>query len=334
MQAVLMTKAGDPEVLQLMEIDQPQIAHPKQVKVQIKAAGINPIDTKIRANALFYPDSLPAILGCDGAGVIIEVGQDVDKFKLGDEVWFCHGGLGDLPGNYAEYTVIDQDQLMLKPQNLSFIEAAASPLVLITAWEALYDKAGLHKNQTVLIHAGAGGVGHIAIQLAKLAGAKVCTTVSCAEKAEMVQKLGADKVINYKQEDFVSAVNQWTDNKGVDVILDTVGGEVFKQSINALAYSGSLVTLLDPGNNIEWKTARLKNHSISFELMLTPMLEDLPHARTHQMFILDRCKDYFETGHLKIHINHTLPLNQVAQAHKGIQSGSMVGKIVLNIADK
>jgi len=331
MKAVLMTKAGDPEVLQLTEIEAPQITHPSQVKVQIKAAGINPIDTKVRANALFFPDKLPAVLGCDGAGVVVAVGDKVDKFKQGDEVWFCHGGLGDIQGNYAEFTVINQDELMLKPTNLSFIEAAASPLVLITAWEALYDKAGLHKNQTVLIHAGAGGVGHVAIQLAKLAGAKVCTTVSSEEKEKFVRNLGADHVINYKQTDVVDAVMQWTENKGVDVILDTVGGEVFIQSINALSYSGSLVTLLDPGTDVVWKHARLMNHSISFELMLTPMLKDLPKARKHQMFILDRCKEYFETGHLKIHISHTLSLSKSIDAHNGIQSGSMTGKIVLDM---
>jgi len=331
MQAVLMTKAGDTDVLQVTEIDEPEITSAKQVKIQIKAAGINPIDTKVRANALFYPDALPAILGCDGAGIVTAIGDDVDRFKISDEVWFCHGGLGNTPGNYAEYTVMEQDQLMIKPINLSFIEAAAAPLAVITAWEALYDKAGLHKNQTVLIHAGAGGVGHLAIQLAKLAGAKICTTVSSSEKADFARQMGADLTINYRDENFVETVNNWTDGKGVDVVFDTVGGETFKQSIAATAFGGSLVTLLDPGNDVIWKDARMKNLSISFELMLTPMLQDLPKARKHQMFILDRCKDYFETGNLKIKVSHTLPLQDAEVAHENIQNGHMAGKIVLDI---
>lgn len=341
MRAVLMTEAGGPDVLEMQEVDEPQILADDEVKIQIKAAGINPIDTKIRTNALFFPDSLPAILGCDGAGIVVAVGDGVEHFQEGDEVWYCYAGLGDKPGSYSEYIVIPQEQLSLKPSNLNFIQAAAAPLVLITAWGALYDKARLQEGEMVLIHAGAGGVGHVAIQLAKLAGAKVITTVSGSEKIDFVKGLGADEVIDYKQQNVTETIQQLTHGRGVDVILDTVGGDTFQQSIEVLAYGGSLVTLLDPGPNVIWKTARYKNHTISFELMLTPMLEDLPAARQHQLDILEQCKIYIENHRLQLHVGATFELGEAEQAHLAIASGiiasdktePLMGKIVLQVND-
>jgi len=270
MKAVLMTETGDAEhVLQLADIAEPEIVKTTEVKIKMKAAGINPIDTKIRRNGGFFQQPLPMILGCDGAGEIIEIGDEVKDFKLGDDVWFCHGGLGKEQGNYAEFTVVDSRWLSLKPQNCSYTEAAALPLVLITAWGALFDKGNLQQGETVLIHAGAGGVGHVAIQLAKLKGATVITTVSSEEKIEFVRKIGADHIINYKQQDFVEEVNRITANKGADLVIDTVGGGVFKESIPATSFFGRLITLLDPGN-ISFAEARTRNLLIGFELMLTP----------------------------------------------------------------
>jgi len=202
MKAILMTAVGEPEVLQFQDIKEPEITEATQIKVKLQAAGVNPVDTKIRRNGVFYDNALPAVLGCDGAGVVVETGTEVSQFKAGDKVWFCHGGLGREQGNYAEYTVIDQRWVSLMPETFSFTEAAAAPLVLITAWGALFDRGGLQAGQTVLIHAGAGGVGHVAIQLAKLKGAKVITTVSSEQKAEFVKSLGADEAINYTQNGF------------------------------------------------------------------------------------------------------------------------------------
>ena len=195
MKAVLMTAAGSADVLQLTDVDEPQITSPTQIKVQLKAAGVNPVDTKIRSRGLFFPEALSAILGCDGAGVVIETGDKVTRFMPGDDVWFCNGGLGGAQGNYAEYTVLDEKEAEMKPRRLSYEEAAALPLVLITAWEALFDRAGLVEGQTVLIHAGAGGVGHMAIQLAKSVGAQVVTTVSTQEKAAFARQYVAPGII-------------------------------------------------------------------------------------------------------------------------------------------
>jgi NADPH:quinone reductase len=330
MKAIQMTAVGDPEVLSFLDIDEPQISSPTEIKVKLHAAGVNPIDTKVRRRGVFFPNPLPAVLGCDGAGEVIEVGSAVNRFKSGDKVWFCHGGLGREQGNYAEYTVLDQRWAGSMPKFLSFAEAAASPLVLITAWGALYDRGGLQAGQTVLIHAGAGGVGHVAIQLAKLKGARVITTVSSEQKAEFVKSLGADDVINYKPNSFADAVNDLTHGKGCDLVFDTVGPPVFEESIPATAHFGRLVTILDPGP-LNWAEARMRNLLIGFELMLTPMLRDLHSARDKQVDILNQCAIWFDQKQLKIHVGKQLPLANAAIAHDTIEGGHVQGKIVLTI---
>ncbi len=207
----------------------------------------------------------------------------------------------------------------------------AAPLVLITAWEALHDRARLKPGRTVLVHGGAGGVGHVAIQLASLAGAQVCATVATEEKSELILALGADKAILYPECDFVEAVRQWSHGRGVDVALDTVGGKVFRRTLSALAHYGDLVTLLDPGPDVVWKEARNRNLRIGFELMLTPMLEDFPEARHHQVMILEQCGRWFDEGRLRIHIGMTFPLEQAGAAHALLETGHMTGKAVLTI---
>lgn len=332
MRAILMTDVGPADVLQLAEVDEPQISSPTQIKVRLKAAGVNPVDTKLRNRGLFYPDAvMPAILGCDGAGEVIETGDNVTRFMKGDDVWFCHGGLGGAPGNYAEYTVLDEKEAEMKPRRMSFEQAAALPLVAITAWEALFDRACLKARQSVLIHAGAGGVGHVAVQLAKSAGARVCTTVSSDEKANFVRRLGADKIIRYQDCDFVEEVMKWTNGEGVDVVIDTIGGENFQHSLPAAKVYGHVNTLLDPGTEVDWKVARDRNLSISFTLMLTPMLMDMAEARRRQVKILHRCAKLITDFKLKPEISDVLPLKDAAVAHQMIEQGHVQGKIVLSI---
>jgi NADPH2:quinone reductase len=330
MKAIHMTAPGPAaEVLELVEVPEPDITEASQIKVRLKAAGVNPVDTKLRSRGLFYPDALPAILGCDGAGVVTETGDKVTRFQPGDAVWFCHGGLGGAPGNYAEYTVLHESEAEAKPVALDFEEAAALPLVLITAWEALFDRAGLAAGQTVLIHAGAGGVGHVAIQLAKAIGAQVATTVSTPEKASLARQLGADKTSLYTREDVKTAIMEWTSGRGVDVVLDTIGGDTFHNSLELACVYGQVVTLLDPGNDFSWGTARNKNLGIHFTLMLTPMLQDLPEARKHQGDILNRCAKLVADGKLKPVVSSILPLNEAVRAHELIEAGHVQGKIVL-----
>ncbi|MCD8487599.1 MAG: zinc-dependent alcohol dehydrogenase family protein [Desertifilum sp.] len=329
MKAVLMTASGTPDVLQVQEIPKPTLKGDKDLLVRLKAAGINPIDTKLRQRGTFYPDQMPAILGCDGAGIVEAVGSGVQNFQVGDEIYFCNGGLGGHPGNYAEYTIIDERFAAQKPTSLSFAEAAAAPLVLITAWEALYDRGNLQAGRTTLIHAGAGGVGHVAIQLAKLQGATVATTVSTEEKAKFVRQLGADQVIFYQQTNFVQATLDWTNGEGIDLAFDTVGEPLLTQTFPAVRVYGDIVTILTPGTDTEWKVARNRNLRVSLELMLTPMLTGMVEAQQEQARILRQCARLIDEGKLKIQLTQTFPLAEAANAHRLLESGSMLGKIVL-----
>ncbi|MDJ0634708.1 MAG: zinc-dependent alcohol dehydrogenase family protein [Xenococcaceae cyanobacterium MO_188.B29] len=333
MKAIVMTAAGNPDVLELQNVAEPKIEQPNQLLVQLKAAGVNPIDTKLRRRGTFYPQQMPAILGCDGAGIVKAIGSKVQKFKPGDEVYFCAGGLGKQgTGNYAQLAVVAEHFVAHKPQSISFAEASAAPLVLITAWEALFDRGRLAAGQKVLIHAGAGGVGHVAIQLAKIKGAEVCTTVGSSDKARLVRQFGADEPILYQQKDFVEAVLNWTNQEGVDLAFDTVGGETFFTTFNAVKVYGDLVTLLEPNYDLgTLRVARNRNLRLSFELMLTPMLQGLVEAEKHQGEILQQCANLIDEGKLKIYLNQTFPLKDASAAHQAIETGSMTGKVALSI---
>ncbi|MEM1169623.1 MAG: zinc-dependent alcohol dehydrogenase family protein [Cyanobacteria bacterium P01_H01_bin.35] len=331
MKAVLMTSPGTPEVLQVQQVGDPVIEHDRQILVRLKAAGVNPIDTKLRTRGTFYPEQMPAILGCDGAGIVTKIGKNVQKFQVGDEVYFCNSGIGATAGNYAELAVVDERFVAKKPSSLTFVEAAAAPLVLITAWESLYDRGKLQAGRKVLIHGGAGGVGHVAIQLAKLQGAEVATTISSEEKADFVKSLGVDLVI-FKNTDFVEAVLHWTNGEGVDLAFDTIGGKVFYDTIPAVKVYGDLVTILEPNYSLgNLKVARQRNLRIGLELMLTPMMKGLTEAQEDQAKILQQCGRLFDQGKLKINVNQTFALDDAMEAHRMLEGGSMIGKIVLTI---
>jgi NADPH2:quinone reductase len=327
MKAIVMTEPGGVDRLKMMDFPDPDAPKPGHILVHLAAAGVNPIDTKIRTRGPFYPDALPCILGCDGAGEVVAVGQG-SNYQPGDRVWYFHGGIGQAPGNYAEYHELPQTIARPMPDSLSGIQAAAGPLVIITAWEALYDRARLVSGQTLFIPGGAGGVGHIAIQLAKQRGARVITSVSNESKADFVRQLGADEIIRYDQQDPVERVMDLTRGRGADVVFDTLGGDVFDQCIQCTAHYGDLVTLLDPGTR-PLKEARNRNIRISFTFILIPMLRNLPEALAHQGAILDQCAQWIDQGRLKIHVSHQLPLAQAADAHRLIEQGHTQGKIVL-----
>jgi NADPH2:quinone reductase len=333
MKAIVFETPGSPSVLKLQDIPAPTIQTETEVLVRLRAAGINPIDTKLRSRGTFYPEKTPHVLGCDGAGVVEAIGAGVQSFQVGDEVFFCNGGLGGSMGTYAEFAVVDQRFLAIKPAALSFAEAAAAPLVLITAWESLYDRGRLQAGQTVLIQAGAGGVGHVAVQLASLQGAEVCTTVSSEEKANFVKQLGADSVILYKNTDVVDEVLTWTQGQGVDLAFDTVGGETFYQTIPAVKIYGDLVTILEPDLALgNLKIARMRNLRISLELMLTPMLQSLVEEQEQQAHILQQCARLCDRNLLKIHVSQTFRLEQAQAAHELLETGSVTGKLVLLIS--
>ncbi len=360
MKAILMNQPGDAGVLHLHKIAKPELPSPHHVRVKLVAAGINPLDTKLRAKPVYHPDKLPAILGCDGAGIIEKAGSKVTRFKTGDAVYFCNGGIGDEPGNYAEYTTLHEEYCASPPANISLEDAAALPLVYITAWEALVERVNLQAGQTILIHAAAGGVGHIAVQLAHKMGARIAITASDIKKSGLAHALGAEKPINYREQDFVQETLNWTSelarsphpnplppagedtnerlrefyNKGagVDVVFDTVGGETFLRSLQAARIKGKVVSLLStPLSLADTQMARLRNLSICYEMMLTPQVMKLHDERIRQREILEHCTRQVEAGEIGVLVTHRFPLAQARDAHLLLEAGGITGKIILTI---
>jgi NADPH2:quinone reductase len=330
MKAILMTAAGSADMLAMYNVEKPELPSPHHLRVKLSAAGVNPLDAKLRANPIYYPNKLPAILGCDGAGIVEKTGSAVTRFKEGDTVFFNNGGIGDEPGCYAEYTTVHEEYCAAPPANVGLQDIAGLPLVLITAWEALVDRANLQPGQSILIHGGTGGVGHIAMQLAKHLGARVAVTVSDDKKEGLAQGLEADKIVRYKEMDFVVDVEDWSEGKGVDVVLDTIGGDIFKRSMNVARIGGKIVTLLSTPLSLEdTQLARLRNLSLCYEMMLTPQLMKQHEERIRQRKILEQGAQLVAAGKLGVLVSYALPLQEAAEAHRLIEKGSVLGKIIL-----
>jgi len=333
MKAVTLTGAGGTDMLKLMEVPDPVLSDPQAVLVRLHAAGLNPVDYKLRRKGGFYPDRLPLILGCDGAGVVEAVGDAVTRFAVGDEVYFFNGGMGgDEQGNYAELTAVHQDYLAAKPESLSMVEAASVPLVWLTAWEALFDRYALQAGDTVLIHGGAGGVGYIAVQIAKQTRATVITTISSPEKEAFARSIGADYCINYREQDFAAATLQLTDGRGADMVFDVVGGQVFADSFPAARIFGHVVTLDEINFTKEAAgIAKLRNLSLSYELMLTPMHFKMHEARVRQTRMLEEATRMIDGGQIRIVVNKVFPLDEAGRAHESLEGGHSTGKTVIKI---
>ena len=333
MKVISIQSIGDSSVLKINKINKPSIVNDDDLLIKIKAASINPIDIKLRSG--LYPiKKFPAILGCDGAGTIEKTGSMVKNFKKGDAVFFFHGGFENIQGNYAEYKVISEKFVAHIPKSLSFEEAAAAPLALITAWESLFFHAKIEKGSKIFINAGAGGVGHLAIQLAKSKGAIVFTSISNRDKENFVANLGADHIYNYKELDeneIQKNILELSNNEGVDISLDSVGNDEISNLISKTKNYGQIVTLLQPSSNIDWSLARFKNLKLSFEVMLTPQLYNLKAKQIEQTNILKKCSELFDSGKLKIHVDNILPIENIAQAHEIIEDGHAIGKIVIVI---
>ncbi|MFN2122750.1 MAG: zinc-dependent alcohol dehydrogenase family protein [Candidatus Promineifilaceae bacterium] len=333
MKAVMLNGAGGTDMLELLDIPDPDLEGPHDVLVRLHAAGLNPVDYKLRRKGGFYPDRMPLILGCDGAGIVEAVGEGVTRFQVGDEVYFFNGGMGgDEQGNYAEFTVINEDYLAAKPESLSMVEAASVPLVWLTAWESLFDRYSLQTGDTVLIHGGAGGVGYIAVQIAKNAGAIVITTISNSEKAAFAQSIGADHCINYKEENFVESALELTDGEGVDVVFDVIGGQVFADSFPAAKIYGHVVTLDEVNfSKEEAGAAKLRNLSLSYELMLTPMHFKMHDARVRQTAMLEEAARLIDAGKIKVFVTNVFSLEEAGLAQDVVEAGHSTGKTVIKI---
>jgi NADPH2:quinone reductase len=324
-----MTAVGGPEVLELGELPEPRIVGEHDVLVHLRAAGINPVDYKLRSNGTIG-GSLPAILGWDGAGVVANVGPAVSRVRPGDEVYFCDGGFGPTQGTYAEVKVLDERYLAHKPQKLSFVEAAAAPLVTITAWEAQRERARVGEGQFVLVQAGAGGVGHMAVQIARVAGARVATTVTPGAKTELARALGAELCIDYRREDVGERLRAWTGMDGADVVHDTVGGRTFTSSFSLVRPYGDLVSNVEsPWEDEAIRAIHDKNLRVSFTWMPSPSVFGWPEHRARQRRILETAAAHFDAGELRIAVGATFPLERVGDAHRALEAGEVVGKAVL-----
>lgn len=313
-----------------------QVAIPEpgsgEVLVKVAASGVNPLDIKIRqGNASHARHTLPAVLGLDMAGTVVAVGRDVNRFTVGDHVFGMVGGVGNLPGTLAEYVLADATLLAHKPRQLSMREAAALPLIFITAWEGLVDRASVSRDKAVLVHGGAGGVGHMAVQIARAHGAHVYATVS-AKDMEAVAQYGATP-IDYETHSVAAYVEKYTAGEGFDIIYDTVGGATLDASFNAAhAYHGHVVRCLGWGTHaLAPLSFRAATYSGVFTLM--PLLTG--KGRQHHGDILAEAARMVEAGQLTIRLDTQQFLFIDADAaHQLVSSGKAKGKVVIEVANK
>lgn len=312
MKAVLIDSYGGVDKLVLKDVPMP-IPGDDEILMRVLAAGVNPADTKIRegnAFASLYRDPFPLILGWDASGVIEEVGKNVTTFKPGDAVF----GMIGFPyegGAYSEFIVVRQDEVALKPKSLDHIEAAALPLAALTAWQALFDAADLKTDDKVLIHAGAGGVGHLAIQMARWRGAYVIST--CAKRdIDFLKEIGANEAIDYQTQSFEELVHE------ADVVIDSVGGETQDRSWQVLKKGGILVTIMEPPPKGKAEEYGVRGIRVFVERNTDDLSEIAKLA---------------SEGLLTPHIYKVFSLSEAKKAHELIEKGETRGKIVLKIAE-
>ena len=330
MQVMEIHEFGGPEVLRAGERPLPEPG-PGQVRVRQAATSVNPADTKIRKTGRAIAPSLPAVLGMDIAGTIDAVGEGVTAFRPGDEVWGCGGGVRGMAGALAEHIVTDPRLLAAKPAGLSWREAAALPLVTITAWDGLIDRARVQPGQTVLVFGGTGGVGHVALQLAKARGARVVATASGPDKARIATELGADAVVDPRESEPADWVAAHTDGRGFDIVFDTVGNANLDRAFAAAGLDGTVISIVTQAS-VDLAPMHNKGLTLHVVFMLIPMLHDVGRERHGQ--IMREAGELVAQGKLKPLLDpRRFSLAQAADAHRHLESGQAVGKIVIDIAD-
>jgi len=307
MMAVCIDSFGGPEMLEVRKIERPE-PREDEVLIQVRAASVNPVDYKIRSGQ--YPavkeKDLPKVLGRDVSGVVVKCGTQVSEFREGDEVFVM---LDRGPGGYAEYVTVSETLCAPKPATLAYTEAAAVPLAGITAWQGLFDHGHLQPGQRVLIHGGAGGVGHLAIQFAKARGATVATTVA-AEDKEFVRSLGADQAIDYKAERFEDLVSD------VDLVFDLVAGETQERSWAVLKDGGTMVSTLSKPSEQQAQA----HHARATNYVAQPNAAELTEIA-----------DLIDEGKVKPCVRATYPLEEAALAQERLQRDHIQGKVVLEV---
>jgi len=320
MKAIQITQTGGPEVLVATELPIPEPA-PSQVLVKIEASGVNFIDVYLREGR--YPAKLPYVPGQEAAGVIVGLGKDVTSVKVGDRVAWCHS-----PGTYAEYAVVPASLLIDLPEAISMQQAAAAMLQGMTAHYLSHSTYAIQRGDTVLVHAGAGGVGLLLIQMAKRLGARVLTTVSTEEKAALARTAGADEAILYTREDFAAKVRELTDGKGVPAVYDSVGKTTFDGSLACLRPRG--VMALFGGSSGAVPPFDLIQLSAKGSLYVTrPSLKDYIATRAELELRAGDILRWVAEGSLKLRIEHSYPLAEAAQAHRDLEARKTTGKVLL-----
>lgn len=325
MRAIVVQQLGGPEVLQLAERPIPEPGE-HDLLIAVHATSINPVDSKIRNGT--RPRTLPLILGYDASGIVVRCGSRVHGWQEGDEVFGCPNLFAH--GANAEFALLDARAAARKPRTLDHATAACLPLASLTAYEALHDRAHIEPGETVLIQAGAGGVGHLAVQFARLHGCRVITTAGREESIAFCRDvLRADEVIDYRRSDFVARVQEITGGAGLPVVFDTVGGDTFKRSIECVAPCGQLVTIVaaDPGPS----AAQLlyKSITLHYEFMGARVAYQKQPERQGQ--ILTAIAGWVDAGMLRVHVSRTLSLEQVAEGHRLIETGRTIGKIAVRV---
>ncbi|MGR3867977.1 NADP-dependent oxidoreductase [Streptomyces graminifolii] len=309
MRVITQNVLGGPEVLEEVQVERPA-PRANEILIRVRAAGLNPTDWKHRANGGFLGEP-PFVLGWDVSGVVEAVGVGVARFQPGDEVF----GMLSYPwghGSHAEYVAAPARAFVHKPAGIDHVQAAALPLVSLTAWQALVENARLQPGQRVLIHAAAGGVGHVAVQIAKARGAHVIGTAS-AGKHDFLRELGVDEAIDYRETDFAEAV------KDVDVVLDTLGGETGIKSLRVLRPGGVVVSIIPIGS------AEFPDEAERLGVRAVRMLVDADRAD------MESIVELVEAGTLRATVARTFPLADAAEAHKLGETGRTAGKLVLTV---
>lgn len=322
MKAVRYHAFGGPEVLRWEDAPEP-VPGPGDVLIKVEAAGMNFADLMRRSGRYHFKSALPAMLGTEAAGTVIGVGAGVTVFAAGDRV-FCRTAAA---GCQAELAAAPESELFAMPASLTFVDAAAIPVVFLTAYHMLETLAPLRPGETVLVHAAASGVGTIAVQLAKAWGARVFATASSEAKLELARKLGADECINYEQQDFVAEVMRRTGGAGVDRVLECVGGEVLTRSISALAPGGRLIVYGRASGSLP---AIAPDEFFSRNLqMLGLSIGGAPWTQDRHRAALEECLALIEAGRVRPVISCVLPMSRIAEAHEFLANRRTMGKVIL-----
>jgi len=325
MRAVVVHQVGPPEVLQLSELPLPSPG-PHDLLVAVHATSVNPVDTKVRLG--IRPREMPLVLGYDVSGVVVACGSAVKHWQPGELVFGCPNLMRH--GANAEFALLDARAAARKPTTIDHLHAACLPLVSLTAHEALHERAGIQAGQWVLIHAGAGGVGHIAVQLAKLHGCRVITTAGRPESLAFCRDvLKADHVIDYRGTDFVAAVMELTAGAGVPVVLETVGGDTLKRSVDCLSPCGNLVTITasDPGSAAA--ALLYKSATLHYEFMGARVAYDREPEK--QGAILSGIAQLVDSGVLRVHVASEWTLETLVAAHHAMETGHTIGKLAVRV---